>query len=75
MKGDAWGPSYLHEPDLLAARYRPIHPAMFSTYEPAVIHDLAYERYVEAPRRQGRDPMYEAMMAEALGAPAAEGAA
>lgn len=28
---------------------------------------LEYERFVEAPRRAGRDPVWQAMLAEAMG--------
>lgn len=36
---------------------------------------LEYERFVEAPRRNGIDPVWEAMLAEALGPPTATAAA
>lgn len=37
--------------------------------QPAEVVDydlLAYDRYVEAPRRAGRDPVWDSMWAEAL---------
>lgn len=54
--------------EVLAERYRQLHPTVLRAYEPTLgaLHNLDYERYVEQPRRQGRDPMYEAMMAEAI---------
>jgi hypothetical protein len=34
------------------------------TYETPPV-DLDYERYIEQPRRQGRDPVWESLLAEA----------
>jgi hypothetical protein len=51
------------------AEFHPLPPPE-RTYEPIPTH-LEYERFVEAPRRAGRDPVWEAMLAEALG-PTAE---
>lgn len=44
------------------------------TYEP-IPTSLEYERFVEAPRRRGVDPVWEAMLAEALGPSHQAGAA
>jgi hypothetical protein len=57
--------------DELTRRYEATRNAQ-PDHEPAVVHDLAYERVVG---KRGWLAMYEAMMAEATGEPAVEGAA
>lgn len=48
----------------------PVEPERDWRYgDPAVVVSLDYERWVERPRRQGRHPVWEAMMREARGEP------
>jgi hypothetical protein len=50
---------------LVRARTEPLPPRIEHTYEPCNVHHLDYERYVDTPRRAGRDPVYDSLIAEA----------
>ena len=62
-----WGPAEPTDADLDAAAQGVLDlmRTVAGAYPSADIPHIGYERYIEQPRRQGRDPMWEAMLAEA----------